>query len=1099
MITEHLFGRMNTDDSPSDLPNGEIAYSLNTVTDNNDLSGSPRRKPVKSFLPVAMSLPTGMNITIGTCSDEPNRKMYFFNWNINGSHHICEYDQATKSAVILLTWSGLDFKRDYPIKGKGVLANRYLFFEDGLHQPRFIDILRCKNDPEYVSKICERAISYYRPQPIHPGYATRGNDPSREVNFVDDYSFQFAYRWKYKNGYFSLISPASELYNGYLVPERQGGSNYSTFNRYIVYAQIPYDIQHEIELVELLFRKGNIGEWNVIKEVPLTGESIQYDFPLQYQGNIVRANVVSYVFYNDTSYRLIDNATASKMVENIPRISDTLAVMNSRIWLNEKLVDRDLSDVDITITATVRRETTAEQAQFNEEGNMEVQPSLKSGGKYALGMICYDELGRPMPVLGKTSIEVPRETYLEVVDNSSSDIYQWDFEGLPIKRYVADLSYNVSLPSWVSGVQLARTKELYYLTYYQSKANLFFYVANYTQGTDIRDAEWLWRERLFLRGWPGYNEFNNDFSYLCVQVANNVPFVADTNCYIRFMSKFPGDALAGKELPIIEVDGDLIFVSTAGISWDRYNTLPATPFFASVMVEVYKRNDEIDEIFYETGLFYNILDSAEFEIEEISEGSTPMTSLWVKVLGDLTDIYHDGDTVILSTDVYIGEFTASSVVYFPDFSYTRFIVETPFGGDSNGTIGKDLVGKRILDTRFKAPFRGDAWFIRTNEEQAKQRFTSEGPVTPYYGISLWEDFQGVSEGVVARIESPSPQFAIVGASADVYDVNADDRNKENITTAQRNYEAKQQAKSTASAIGGALISTGGYVITANVYAGAVLIAAGVVLSIIGGSFAKKRRPKYIPRFLERASGFVLDYLNNASSIGRPNVEYPEFDEEDRANTVRFSNPYLADTKENNIHNIDALDEYPLDINRGGITSLVQVDDVLLAFHKSLVTTMYIQQAFIRANQADSFLVKTEGLIGDDRILASSRYGLVDPTAITVMQGRAYFFDRWNKELVQYSNDGVNPISTMYRVKKWMVDRVREFEGYENVAKIVMGYLPELEILYLTFNQADLYSSIEREARFKGVFEPTQEFISSLQAGDVVIRGGKYQVYNPPQE
>jgi hypothetical protein len=123
--------------------------------------------------------------------------------------------------------------------------------------------------------------------------------------------------------------------------------------------------------------------------------------------------------------------------------------------------------------------------------------------------------------------------------------------------------------------------------------------------------------------------------------------------------------------------------------------------------------------------------------------------------------------------------------------------------------------------------------------------------------------------------------------------------------------------------------------------------------------------------------------------------------------------------------------------------------VLLVFHDRNVTSIYVGEAFIRQNQ-DSILTKTEGVIGDQRILIGG-YGTVNPESVTIHGGSVYFWDLRAGEPIRYSRAGLTPLATVYKMRKEFNKWQKILEGRDlETYKVTSGFDPLNNIFYISF-------------------------------------------------
>jgi hypothetical protein len=193
------------------------------------------------------------------------------------------------------------------------------------------------------------------------------------------------------------------------------------------------------------------------------------------------------------------------------------------------------------------------------------------------------------------------------------------------------------------------------------------------------------------------------------------------------------------------------------------------------------------------------------------------------------------------------------------------------------------------------------------------------------------------------------------------------------------------------------------------------------------------------KIIKRNTGNTLDYNRIANNYGRPLLKLKENRELDLSSLVRFSNTFVQNSKINNLSSFDAANQHPISVDRGRGVKLVSTTNVLLVLHPQRVTSLYIGEGFIRQGE-DAILAKTEGVIGDDRPQIAE-HGTINPESVVTANGRVYFFDWIKREPCRYSNDGITPLATTYRMKKFFTDLCEKIEQEigSGILSIVGGY------------------------------------------------------------
>jgi hypothetical protein len=152
-----------------------------------------------------------------------------------------------------------------------------------------------------------------------------------------------------------------------------------------------------------------------------------------------------------------------------------------------------------------------------------------------------------------------------------------------------------------------------------------------------------------------------------------------------------------------------------------------------------------------------------------------------------------------------------------------------------------------------------------------------------------------------------------------------------------------------------------------------------------------------------------------TDIGRPNIVILDGSRSVRPGSICYSNVRLADTQVNGLSSFDALDYVDLDSNAGPLRSLKltirtqEYGSIMLAICETETSSIYLGETRLVDNAGAAILATSGAVIGTINNLRGS-YGTVNPESVAVDEGRVYFVDRINGLVVQYSQNGLTPIS-----------------------------------------------------------------------------------------
>ena len=236
-------GKMNQDLDERLVPKGEYREGQNIQVSNSE---DDDVGAIENVLGNKLAYTTGLSnvgdTCIGALVDTATDKIFWFttNFESNSDASIINMPRATSNRVgihmkdgdnepvTLVSGSFLNFNKKFLITGVNIIDN-YLYWTDNYNQPRYIDLnIADPNSSSYVAgyydseeKISVAKIAPYSPPLLNQTNAgtTTGSagdgttllrDADVKSDFMQDRFMRFAYRYKFKNGQFSIISPFTQ-------------------------------------------------------------------------------------------------------------------------------------------------------------------------------------------------------------------------------------------------------------------------------------------------------------------------------------------------------------------------------------------------------------------------------------------------------------------------------------------------------------------------------------------------------------------------------------------------------------------------------------------------------------------------------------------------------------------------------------------------------------------------------------------------------------------------------------------------------------------------------------------------------------------------
>jgi hypothetical protein len=139
--------------------------------------------------------------------------------------------------------------------------------------------------------------------------------------------------------------------------------------------------------------------------------------------------------------------------------------------------------------------------------------------------------------------------------------------------------------------------------------------------------------------------------------------------------------------------------------------------------------------------------------------------------------------------------------------------------------------------------------------------------------------------------------------------------------------------------------------------------------------------------------------------------------------ISFSNTYVPGTQTNGLSAFEALNEENLPAEMGTIRALVLTSKVqsegtvLLAIGENQTASIYLGEAQITdSTGATAYFAKSVGVIGQVNVLRGD-YGTLNPESVVQYKGGVYWLDVNSGRFVQYSVNGLDPISH-YKLRRF---------------------------------------------------------------------------------
>lgn len=160
-----------------------------------------------------------------------------------------------------------------------------------------------------------------------------------------------------------------------------------------------------------------------------------------------------------------------------------------------------------------------------------------------------------------------------------------------------------------------------------------------------------------------------------------------------------------------------------------------------------------------------------------------------------------------------------------------------------------------------------------------------------------------------------------------------------------------------------------------------------------------------------------------TDTGRPNfIDY--IGQVDKQNSIAYSNTFIPGSKTNGLSTFDALDTQDVFPECGAISKLQlsskvegQLGNVLLAICEQETASLYLSETQMVSAVQNEFLAQSSSVIGTINVLKGS-FGTAHPESVVEFRGNIFFWSEQNGQIVQYSSNGLFPISNYKATRFW---------------------------------------------------------------------------------
>jgi hypothetical protein len=989
-VTLRASGGLNVDIDPNNIQEGDYVDALNIVFDTGKDGGAGAVRMLESIKTANI---TFTETVIKTFQNFDNKIYVLVKNGANASVYELPNPSTSTTKTLILTYPHgviTEFVPDIKVIGNTIVWN---YAESGtilsfplsraFGQTQTLENLKIqKKTPNNVVSIAK---------------STTGTVSA----FLEANDFQFASRYQYDSGEYSVLNNYSQMYKG-----EKGVTAYNfTFN----FTGTP----SYVTTLETYVRIGNNGTWRRMDTRD-------------------KADTTTLTWTGDI-YESLDSLSSSKPFDAIPINAAHIEIAQNRIFLaNIK------DDYDIDKAATIDKLTI----------------SVASGNGYELGSGDYTSyLGT-----SKDSTSSESGTYYKPFANNSTygigiAFYDDALKTRGVEKYqkftTGKFAYpilptiNITLasgwaaPSWAKYAQLVYTKNISKSYVYEGFASSIFFEMN-----DKTITQTLTKDQL------------KDVNFLVVDLMGMFKagkiysFVENDKISINT----PNGML---DLNVQQQLNNFVYCKYSGAEM----TIPSVPTPSSLYFEIYSPKPETEEeslLFFEYGSLMPIAGWAAGTIA-VSGGGTLNTN---KLIGDMVfsrismptystspfivSLVKDTAGTVLEDVVVANDCVMSSetlTAFYSSSSNTKFNQKaelSPLFSSSfltnDDTTGTVVDGNSAI--RFSGSFEAGMQEVGINK------------------ITLMFDLQVTSAITLLSVSNPiaSVNYRVY---AQVYKVPFDFQNNTYLKAAKFGSEYECINKYVSSS--GTLTHTvdpyyielssqaninpkdkfyivlrletnvSGDVQTSNItVAKRAAGSYGVSFRFVGDKLPVKEKTIYNPdtKMNTTDTKFIIRSISNATinqqwntSAGKPSLKSAETVSARRTNAIRYSGSFVAGTKVNALNSFFALDSNEVPIENGEIVSLQRASRLqgngamLLALCKRETSYVFLGEQQLTQGNNSSLRSLTANMIGTIRNMGAS-LGLQDKLSVMNYKGTIWWWDDFNKKVCKYTENGIETPSDM---------------------------------------------------------------------------------------
>lgn len=385
-----LAGKMQKDTDSRLIPEGEYRHGLNikvTSSQGSDVGAIENVLSNKQLTSVSL----GTTVDTVFAYFDPSSDKIYWGTTSETSDNVLEYDTINDTVSVVITDSSLGllgFDKDHLITGVSVLVDsdndrRFLMWASELTPPRIINIEEAKLwSPNGFT---ESMIGFMKSAPLYPPTLSMTNSPTEEENNMEERFLRFSYRYRYRNGEVSSMSPFTEtaFLPRSFAYDYATSSNESMINQYnravIGFNTGPSDVVG----LDILVKESVSSTVYIVQSLDKSKES--------WSDNSSQ----SFTFTNNKVQSALADDQLTRLYDAVPTSAKALEMIGNRVVFGNytegyNITEQDGTDIKIDFDVDVLSTSVP---------NGTPATTMKSIRDYEVGIVYLDDVGRMSTVL----------------------------------------------------------------------------------------------------------------------------------------------------------------------------------------------------------------------------------------------------------------------------------------------------------------------------------------------------------------------------------------------------------------------------------------------------------------------------------------------------------------------------------------------------------------------------------------------------------------------------------------------------------------------------------------------------------------------------